>query len=329
MSICPTISPDALRIDAAAETGRIVAAIRAVVVQQWNRKGAVIGVSGGVDSSVVAFLCARALGKDRVLALLMPEVESSAGSLRLGRKVAEVLNLRTVVEDISPILRAAHYYHRRDQVVRQAVPGYRSDSRFRIVLPSAGCTQGAALFSIVVQSPDGQTAWASLGAEAYQDIVAVTNFKQRTRKMMEYYYADLLEYAVVGTANRLKYDQGLLVKNGDGAADLEPIAHLYKSQIYQLARYLKVPSEIRRRMPTTDAYPLGQPQSDLYLLLELEEMDLCLYGENNGIAASDVARALGLETHQVEQAYDAIQAKRAAAKYLRSSPVLMQDVAAV
>ena len=78
-------------------------------------------------------------------------------------------------------------------------------------------------------------------------MVAAANFKQRVRKMMEYYYADLLQYAVAGTPNRLEYDQGFFVKNGDGAADVKPIAHLYKSQVYQLAAYLGVPEEIRRR----------------------------------------------------------------------------------
>jgi NAD+ synthase len=142
---------------------------------------------------------------------------------------------------------------------------------------------------------------------------------------MEYYYADLLEYAVVGTANRLKYDQGMFVKNGDGAVDLEPIAHLYGSQVYQLARYLRVPTEIRRRSRSADLCPLEQSADDLYLLLPEEEMDLCLYGENNGIAASDIAPAVGLKTDQVQQVYQAIQAKRAAAEYLRAAPVLLPE----
>lgn len=327
MTPCSTISPSALRIDAAAETERIVAGIRRVVFRQWKRRGAVIGLSGGIDSSVAAFLCARAFGKAHVLALLTPEAESSPENLRLGRKVAEFLGLRTEVQDISPILRAAHYYQRRDRVVRDAIPGYRSGSGCRIVLASALPPQGAPLFSMVVRSLEGHAEWAPLTPESYQDIVAVTNFKQRTRRMMESYYADLLEYAVVGTANRVTYDQGLFAKNGHGSADLEPIAHLYRSQIDQLARHLRVPAEICRRPVSTDLCPLEQSADNLYFLLPAEDMDLCLYGENNGIAAADIAAAVGIEADQVRQVYESIHARRAAAEYLRAAPMLLRDVA--
>ncbi len=219
------VSPDILRIDPAGETERIVAGIRNVV-RRLKRKGAVIGVSGGIDSSVVAFLSARALGKERVLVLLMPETESSPDSLRLGSLVAETLGVRFLVEDISPILKAAQCYERRDEALRQVVPGYTDGYKCRVVLPSAHEPQRYALFSVVVHSPDGQTEWLRLSPKAYQEIVAAARFKQRTRKMVEYYYADLLRYAVAGTANRLQHEQGLFVKNGVGPADFKPLAQL-------------------------------------------------------------------------------------------------------
>jgi NAD+ synthase len=320
------VSPDILRVDAAAETDRIVASIREAVFRQLNRRGAVIGVSGGIDSAVVAFLCARALGKERALALLMPEAESSPDSLRLGGMVAEALGVRSEVEDISPILKAARAYERRDEAVRRLVPEYRDGYKCKIVLPSVHDPQRYALFSVVVQSPEGHTKWIRLSAEAYLGIVAATNFKQRARKMMEYHYADLLQYAVAGTPNRLEYDQGFFVKNGDGAADFKPIAHLYKSQVYQLAEYLGVPEEIRLRPPTTDTYPLEQSQEEFYFMLPLDKMDLCLYGKNSGIPAEELSPAIGLETDQVSRVYDAIQSKRKAAQYLRAAPVLMAEV---
>jgi len=320
------VSADSMCIDPAAEADRIVASIRYIVFRQLNREGAVIGVSGGIESSVVAYLCAHALGKNRVLALLMPETESSPDSLRLGRMVTEALGIQSTVEDISPSLKAAQCYERRDEAVRRVVPEFGEDYRCRIVLPSVHDPQCDALFSVVVQSPDGQATWVPLSAEAYRGIVAATNFKQRVRKMMEYYYADLLHYAVAGTLNRLEYDQGFFVKNGDGAADVTPIAHLYKSQVYQLAAHLGVPAEIRRRPPATDTYPLEQAGEESYFMLPLEKMDFCLYGENNGIPAADLSAAVGLNTDQVQRVYDAIQAKREAAQYLRSAPVLVGQV---
>jgi len=326
MTSCSTISPDILQIDAARETERIAASIRGIVFNQLKRKGAVIGVSGGIDSSVVAFLCARALGNERVVVLFTPEADSSPDSLRLGRMVAESLGVRSAVEDISPILRGARCYERRDESIRTVVPEYSEGYKCKIVLPNLIDADRYAIFAIVVQSPSGETRKVRLSPSAYLGIVAATNFKQRTRKMIEYYYADLFQYAVAGTPNRLEYDQGFFVKGGDGAADFKPIAHLYKSQVYQLATYLGVPEEIQRRPSTTDTYSLEQSQEEFYFSLPLAKMDLCLYGKNNGILATELAPAAGLDEKQVQRVYAMIESKRNVARYLRAAPLLVEEV---
>jgi len=320
------ISPDVLQVDAARETERITASIRDMVFNQLRRKGAVVGVSGGIDSSVVAFLCARALGSEHVLVLFTPESDSSPDSLRLGRMVAESLGVRSAVEDITPILRGARCYERRDESIRAVVPEYGEGYKCKIVLPNLIDANRYAIFSIVVQSPSGQTRKVRLSPSAYLGIVAATNFKQRTRKMIEYYYADLYQYAVAGTPNRLEYDQGFFVKGGDGAADFKPIAHLYKSQVYQLAAYLGVPEEIRRRPSTTDTYSLEQSQEEFYFSLPLAKMDLCLYGRNNGIPAAELAPVAGLDDKQVQRVYAMIDSKRNVARYLRAAPLLVDEV---
>ena len=238
-------------------------------------------------------MCA-CVGKRSDPTVFTPESDSSPDSLRLGRLVAESLGCPHAMEDISGILRAAHCYERRDDAIRLIVPEYGEGYKCKIVLPNVEEGREYAIFSIVVQSPDGQTKKVRLSAKAYLGIVAATNFKQRARKMMEYYYADLLQYAVAGTPNRLEFDLGFFVKNGDGAADFKPIAHLYKSQVYQLAEYLGVPDEIRRRPPTTDTYSLEQSQEEFYFSLPLQKMDLCLYGKNNGISAAEIADAAEL-----------------------------------
>ncbi len=321
------VSPDVLRIDAAGETERIAAGICDIVLRRLKRKGAVVAVSGGIGNSVVAFLCARALGRACVVALLMPETESPPDDLRLGRIVAEALGVRFAIEDIAPVLNAARCYKRRDEAVQRAIPEYRNGYRCIVVPPAAREPQCDALYSVVIHSPEGQAKWVPLSPGVYQDIVAAANLKQRARKMMEYYYADLLQYAVAGTANRLEYDQGFFAKNGDGAADLKPIAHLYHSQVCQLAAHLGVPDEIRSRPLPANTLPLEQSKDELYFLLPPEKMDLCLYGKNNGILASDLALAVGLEAGQVQRVYDAIEAKRAAAHYLRAAPLLVREVA--
>ena len=326
MASVPKVSPSMLQIDAARETDRILASINQIVFRQLKRKGAVIGVSGGIDSSVVAFLCARALGKQRVLLVFTPETDSSHDSLRLGRLVAESLQARSLVEDISSILRGARCYERRDESIRMGIPEYGDGYKCKIVLPSLVAGDQIAGSTVVVQSPDGQSKKVRLSAKAYLGIVAATNFKQRTRKMIEYYYADLLQYAVAGTPNRLEYDQGFFVKNGDGAADFKPIAHLYKSQVYQLAAYLGVPEEIQRRLPTTDTYSLQQSQEEFYFSLPLQVMDLCLYGKNHAIPAAEVAAATDMTQEQVERVYKMIDSKRRVAHYLRAAPLLVAPV---
>jgi len=317
---------NALRLDPALETERIVSSIRNTILQDLKRRGAVIGVSGGIDSSVVAFLCARALGPDRVVALCMPENDSSPDSTRLGRLVAEHLHVRCFVEDVGPILAAARCYQRRDESVKEVVPEYGEGYKCKIVLPDLVAADRYSIFSVVVQSPRGETQRARLSATACLGVVAATNFKQRARKMIEYYYADLFQYAVAGTPNRLEYDLGFFVKNGDGSADLKPIGHLYKSQVYQLAAYLDVPPEIQQRQPTTDTYSLEQTQEEFYFSLPLEKMDLCLYGKNNGIPSAALAPVVGLEQAQVDRVYALVEQRRRATRYLHAPPVLVECI---
>lgn len=319
-----TCSPaELLRIDPAAESDRIAASIRDTIVVQFKRKGAVVAVSGGIDSAVVAALCVRALGRESVLALLLPEADSSPDSLRLGRVLAEHLGVRTFIEDITAILDAAGCYRRRDEAIRNVVPEFAEGWKSKIVLPNLMEADRYALFSLVVKSPDGAITTKRLSLDGYLGILAATNFKQRTRKMMEYYFADRYHYAVAGTPNRLEHDLGFFVKNGDGSADLKPIAHLYKSQVYQLAAYLDVPEEIQHRPSTTDTYSLAQSQEEFYFSLPLAKMDLCLYGKNQAMLPADLAPIVGLSPDQVSRAYEMIESKRRTIRYLRSEATLV------
>jgi len=329
MTAACAVSPELLRIDLARETARIVDGIRDAVFGQFKRKGAVIGVSGGIDSSVVALLCARALGKNRVMLLLMPEADSSPDSLRLGRMLVQSLDSPFSVEDISPILRGARCYERRDEAIRQVVPEYDDSYKCKIVLPNMVEADRYAIFSLVVEAPNGVKTQVRLTPAAYLGIVAATNFKQRARKTIEYYYADLLQYAVAGTPNRLEYDQGFFVKLGDGAADFKPIAHLYKSQVYQLAAFLGVPEEIQQRPSTTDTYSLEQSQEEFYFSMPLATMDLCLYGKNNRLAAKDLAPVVGLSEKQVSRVYALIESRRKVTRYLHASPALVEEIEGV
>jgi NAD+ synthase len=241
-------SPSVLAVDVEKTAEAIETAIR-VQVGELRRRGIVVGLSGGIDSSVVTCLCARALGPDRVQVLLMPERASSPESEKLGRMLTSKLGVPTLVEDIAPILEAAGCYRRQDEAIRMVFPDYGEHDRHKVTLPSILESDRLNVSELTVESPGGERRTSRMSPAAYLQIIAATNFKQRVRKMMEYYHADRLNYAVAGTPNRLEYDQGFFVKLGDGAADIKPIAHLYKSQVYALAEYVGVPEEIRRRPP--------------------------------------------------------------------------------
>ena len=318
MSVVTAFSADVLRIDAATVARDLQEFLRDTVFYQLRRKGLVVGLSGGIDSSVVGALAARALGSDRVIGLMMPEADSSSDSERLATSLAREFGIRTVREDISDTLTAAGCYRRRDDAIRTVIPEYSDGWRCKIVLPDQIRQSGYAVFSIVVCSPAGEHRRARLPLDAYLAVVAATNFKQRVRKMIEYHYADRFRYAVAGTANLLEHDQGFFVKLGDGAADVKPIAHLYKSQVYELAAYLGVPDDIRRRTPTTDTYSLEQTQEEFYFGLSLQQTDLCMYALDHGVAAQDAAPAIGLSPEQVARAFRMIQSKREAARYLHA-----------
>lgn len=322
----PPFSRDILKLNPEPEADKICRQIQTLLARQLKRRGLVVALSGGIDSSVSVGLAARALGADRVIALLMPEKHSSEDTLMLSRSVAEAFGVKWFHEDISEVLQAVGFYRRYDDAVRKAIPQYGEGWKSKIVLPSVIESKGFSLFSVVGQKPDGTQVRKRLPLDAYLEIVAATNFKQRTRKMFEYYYADRFNYAVVGTPNRLEYDQGFFVKLGDGAADIKPIAHLYKTQVYQMAEYLGVPVEIRERLPTTDTYSMPQGQDEFYFSLPYDQMDLCLYGKNNGYPASDVASVLNLTDEQVRRVYADIDTKRTTTRYLHLMPQLIEPV---
>src|SRR6266513_5407488 len=316
-----------LDIDPAVESSRIADALRAQLGTLLKLRGLVVGMSGGVDSSVCAALAVRAVGPKRVLGLFLPERESDPESLSLAKSLADDLGIESITEDIAPVLEGAGCYRRRNEAIRRVVPEFADDWGCKLVLPPdrLDCDRINITY-LVVQPPNGEMRKVRLPANEYRQIVAASNFKQRVRAMLEYYHANRLHYAVLGTPNRLEYDQGFFVKLGDGAADVKPIAHLYKSQVYQLADFLGVPEEIRRRTPTTDTYPLEQTQAEFYFGLSLEQTDLCMYALEHGVPPEEAAPAVGLTPEQVARAFRVIESKREAARYLHAQAVTFDDV---
>lgn len=313
-----------LEIDAAAEIERIAIRLREIA-RTMRKRGLVVAISGGVDSSVCAALAVRAVGSSRVFTLILPEHDSSGDSAHRAKLLAAQLGIEPLTVDIAPALEALGCYRWRDEAMRRVLPGYGPQWRSKIAI-RGGVKGQINHFHLVAQAPDGQMHDVRMGLTEYLQIVAATNFKQRTRKMLEYFHADRLNYAVIGTPNRLEYDQGFFVKIGDGAADIKPIAHLYKTQVYALARELGLPQEITAARPTTDTYSLAQGQDEFYFALPYEQMDLALWAHNHRVPAAQLAHVLGMPEEHAMHIYADIEAKRRSTHYLHQAPVLMDVV---
>lgn len=317
-----------LNLDFQTEIEKITNSIKQVLRTKAKRRGLVIAISGGIDSSVSAALCVKAIGKDRVFGLLLPERDSSSNSEDRGSMLANHLGIEYVKHDIAGTLDAIGCYKYRDEAIKKIYPDYKDDWKNKIVI--AGGSEGKVNhFNLVVQSPEGETYTNRLPLSEYLQIVAATNYKQRIRKTIEYFHADRLNYAVIGTPNRVEYDQGFFVKNGDGSADIKPIAHLYKTQVYALARYLNLPEEICTAKPSTDTYSLEQGQDEFYFSLPYKEMDYALWAHNNGIAASEMATNLKIDAEHAEWIYLDIENKRKTTAFLHAKPYLVEEVSEI
>ena len=315
---------DVLVIDAAAETERIVSMLRNNVRQVLHRYGGVVGISGGVDSSVVLALCVRAFGPERVAAIMMPEKDSDAETERLARLVAQHYGVEPVLEDITPVLDGFGCYSRRDAAIRRVFEEYDASAGYKakIGMPQNLLDEDTLnVFYLTIVTSEGEEKTQRMPIREYYQIVAASNFKQRTRMAMLYYHAELRNFAVIGTANKNEHDQGFFVKYGDGGVDIKPITHLFKTQIYQLARYLDVPGEIQRRPPTTDTYSAHSTQQEFFFRLPFETMDLLWFAQEHDVPIQEVSKVMGLNEQQVQRAFMDFKRKSRTTEYLRSLPL--------
>lgn len=314
-------SKNDIKIDAASETTRIIEKMRHIVGRDLRKQGCVIGISGGIDSSVCLALSARAFGPEKVLGVIMPESDSNPLSAVLARQLARQFGVSYIVEDMTAALAGFGAYRRRDEAMNNVFPEYDATYKAKIVLPSAlGAKDQLNVFQLAIISPEGAQKTEKIPLREYLQIVAASNIKQRSRMSMLYYHAERLNYAVIGTGNKNEHEQGFFVKYGDGGADLKPIAHLFKTQVYQLAAALGIPEEIQKRTPTTDTYSAECTQEEFFFRVPFEIGDTVWYAMEMNVPIPEVAEALNLSEEQVVHIQNDIKRKIRATEYLRAEP---------
>ncbi len=254
---------------------------------------------------------------------MMPDKDSDPASETYARELAGRFNLTPVREEITGALTGFDCYRRRDEAIRRVFPEYDATKGFKvkIVLPQDLLDGGTLnVYSATVISPDGHEKTRPLPPREMLEIVAATNLKQRTRMAILYVHAESRQFAVIGTANKNEHAQGFFVKYGDGGVDVQPIAHLYKTQVYQLASYLGVPASIQKRTPTTDTYSAPCDQQEFFYRLPFETLDLIWFGLEHEVPAEEVAKVMGLTATQVQHVFEDIQRKERTTRYLRMPP---------
>ncbi len=313
-----------LDLDLSEEAERVSSFIREQVFSRFRRKGAVVGLSGGIDSAVTAALCIQALGKQRVLGLILPEEESNPSSKELGIECAERLDISFKTVDITPQLKAFNLYETRNQVIRSVFPEFTESCRFKVSVPQDLLERDRFNFRILtVQWPDGELREKRLSIDDWFQISAAQNIKQRTRMINLYYQAERHNYLVAGTTNRTELLLGFYVKYGDGGVDIEPISHLYKSQVYKMGEYLGVPRKILERPPSPDTYSLTVSDQEFFFSIPYDVLDKLLYAWGNSIPEDRVSSELDLTEEQIRRAFRDFEAKKSSSWHLRELPVGM------
>lgn len=311
-----------IKINPSEETEKIVQKLKDDVRGKLKKRGAIVGISGGIDSSLVLALCAKAFGANKVLGVMMPEQDSNPDSLTLAKELANKFDVQYVVEDMTAAVKGFGCYNRRDEAIKNVFPEFDDSYKAKIVLPANILEKDTLnIFQLTIISPDGKEKAERLPLKEYLQIVAASNFKQRSRMSMLYYHAESRNYAVIGTGNKNEHEQGFFVKYGDGGADVKPIAHLFKTQVFQLSKYLEVPEEIQGRIPTTDTYSAEQTQEEFFFRLPFDILDTIWYGWEKGVSEDEIAKSLKLTPTQVQNVIHDIKRKIAATEYLRINPL--------
>ena len=290
------------------------------VYDNFRKRGIVIGISGGIDSAVAAKLCCDAIGKENVLGIILPEKESNPQSQEFATKYCEKLGIKYEIEDVTSILDSSKIYQTREKIVEKYFPDYNQSCEYRLVFSENFDNDGLSIPYLEVIDGNEQIHKIKLSLNDYFTITAATNIKHRIRMTRLYFHAEKNNFLVCGTTNKAEFQQGYFVKYGDGGVDIEPLANLYKTQIYQLGTYLDIPNEIIERKASPDTWSFDVSDEEFFYSLPYEIVDLMLFAKEKSVTLSDICSTLDLKEEKVKRILNSIERKLQASKTSRIFP---------
>ena len=290
------------------------------VYDNFRKRGIVIGISGGIDSAVAAKLCCDAIGKENVLGIILPEKESNPQSQEFATKYCEKLGIKYEIEDVTSILDSSKIYQTREKIVEKYFPDYNQSCEYRLVFSENFDNDGLSIPYLEVNDESKQIHKIKLSLNDYFTITAATNIKHRIRMTRLYFYAEKNNFLVSGTTNKAEFQLGYFVKYGDGGVDIEPLANLYKTQVYQLGKYLDVPNEIIERKASPDTWSFDVSDEEFFYSLPYETVDLVLFAKEKSVPLNDIYSVLDLKEERVKRILNSLERKWKASKTLKVFP---------
>jgi len=288
------------------------------IFEKFHKRGAIIGLSGGIDSAVTMELCAKALGPEKILGLTMFEKESNEHSKSLISRISKNYDVKIENIDITTILDSYGVYSNREEIVKNIFPNFNSDCKYRVVVPPNFNSIGMPYLEVL--DDENKQHKLKITSSDFLSLTAATSIKHRVRMSLLYYHAEKNNLSVVGTTNKSEFLQGYFVKYGDGGSDIEPLVNFYKSQVYQIGDFLNIDNDIMINAASPDVWSYSTTDEEFFYTVPYNIVDLILYSRLNNLSVSEIQQLSNLSEEKIQSLIKFQNIKEEKSKHMRELP---------